>query len=437
MSRFLKPLILTACLCPAWVLAQQEAAPPAKAETSESGTPESSDGTPAPGVQRFGGRAGYFERIPPRPDETPEELQARTARLRAAYSTDTASWPAPTIDPGVEWKELGLLPPVKHPEENPFSKEKALLGRMLFFDARLSSSQEMACASCHDPDLGWTDGRTVSFGLARAELKRNSPSLMNLAHVDTLFWDGRAVSLEDQALQVLNNPLEMACSEDLIQQQLKELPEYQAAFQAAFQDPQITIERVAQAIACFERTIVGGRSRFDAFLKGKHEALTDAEIRGLDVFRTSGRCLNCHNGPLLSDNQFHDIGLSYYGRKLEDRGRYEVTGKEEDVGKFRTPSLRNIANTRPYMHNGLFELPNTLRMYNVGMPTLVPKEDQQGDPLFPKKSPLLKPLGLNQQDLEDLEAFLIALSEPRVRMRPPVLPGRGPADSASETRKSP
>lgn len=414
---------------------QSSTATPEAAQTEvPAATPATaSDKTPtAAQTQRFTGRAGFFERIPPRPPETPEQLQERTSKLREAYSKPTSEWPAPTVDDGVMWKELGLLPQVLHPEENPFSKEKALLGRTLFFDPRLSRTQEMACASCHDPDLGWTDGKTVSFGLSRSELKRNSPPLMNLAHFESFFWDGRAKSLEDQAEQVLANPLEMDCSEDSIQERLGAMPGYQESFRKAFGDPEITIERVAQAIACFERTLVGGRSRFDTFLKGKPEALTDAEIRGLDVFRTTGRCMNCHNGPLLSDNQFHDIGLSYYGRKYEDRGRYEITSNAEDVGRFRTPTLRNIANTRPYMHNGLFELPNVLRMYNAGMPTLVPKEDQQDDALFPKKSPLLKPLGLNSQDLEDLEAFLEALSEPRIRVRPPELPQVSAVEAATE-----
>lgn len=381
---------------------------------------------PVSGATRIQGRSGFFERLKPRPEQTPEELTARTASLRSAYSRSPADWPTPTIDPGVEWVELGLLPPVVHPKDNPPSREKIALGRALFFDPRLSATGEMACASCHDPDLHWADGRTTSFGLGRTQLKRNAPSIMNLGHVESFFWDGRARSLEDQAEQVLLNPQEMDCSEAVLLERIAPLPNYRDAFQEVFGDPEVTLERVAMAIACFERTIVGGRSQFDRFLRGDYTALSDSALRGLDLFRTDARCMNCHHGPLLTDNQFHDIGLSYYGRKFEDLGRYEVTQRPEDVGKFRTPPLRNVANTRPYMHNGLFGLPNALRMYNNGMPTLVPKPEQQDDELFPKKSHLLRPLGLNNQDLQDLESFMEALSEPTLRHRPPEYTAEGP-----------
>lgn len=381
---------------------------------------------PESGVTRIQGRSGFFERLKPRPEQSPEELAARTASLRSAYSRPPADWPSPIVDPGVKWTELGLLPRVEHPSDNPPTKEKIALGRALFFDPRLSSTGEMACASCHDPDLHWADGRTTSFGLGRTQLKRNAPSIMNLGLVETLFWDGRARSLEDQAEQVLQNPQEMNCSEAILLERIAPLPNYREAFQEVFGDPEVTLERVAMAIACFERTIVGGRSQFDRFLRGDHTALSDSALRGLDLFRTDARCMNCHHGPLLTDNQFHDVGLSYYGRKYEDLGRYEVTQRSDDVGRFRTPTLRNVANTGPYMHNGLFGLPNVLRMYNAGMPTLVPKPEQQDDELFPRKSPHLRPLGLNNQDLEDLEAFLESLSEPTVRHRPPEYTADGP-----------
>jgi len=377
------------------------------------------------------GRSGFFERVPLRPERTPDDRSRKIAELREAYSRPASQWPAPLVDEGVEWKELGLLPRPTAPTENPLTKEKVLLGRLLFFEPRVSQTGEMACASCHDPDLGWADGRTVSFGLHRSALKRNSPSILNAAYAATLFWDGRAGSLEDQAEQVLQNPQEMGGSEELIQERLGAIPEYRAAFEKAFGDGNVTLGRTAQALASFERTLVGGRSRFDAFLRGKSEALSDEALLGLDLFRREARCLNCHNGPLLTDGRFHDVGLSYYGRKYQDRGRYEITQAAEDVGRFRTPSLRNVTSTGPVMHNGLFQLPNVLSMYNVGMPNLVPKPEQKNDPLFPaKKSPLLRPLGLNRQDLADLEAFLEALEEPRTRVVVPVLPGLGAKESA-------
>jgi len=147
-------------------------------------------------------------------------------------------------------------------------------------------------------------------------------------------------------------------------------------------------------------------------------------VRGLHLFRTTARCLNCHNGPMLTDGQFHNEGLTYYGRKLEDLGRYAVTKNPEDVGKFKTPSLRNIARTAPYMHNGLFDLEGVLNMYNAGMATVRRRADQKDDPLFPTKSKLLQPLGLNQTEKADLKAFLEALTETRIRIRPPELSGK-------------
>ncbi|MBR9800538.1 cytochrome-c peroxidase [bacterium] len=382
---------------------------------------ESSDKSTAP--QRVQGRSGFFERLPPRPEKTTEELRAWADELRIKYSQPSEKWPEPTVESEVQWVEIGLLPEVEHPDENPFSKEKYALGRMLFFDPRLSKSGEMACASCHDPDLSWGDGRTVSFGLGRFELSRNAPSLLNAGLLETYFWDGRAESLEDQALGVLHNPHEMGSQEAIIVEQLGAEPGYRDAFAAAFKDGEVNTENVGKAIACFERTLTGGRSDFDRFLQGKQDQLSDAAIRGLDLFRREARCMNCHHGPLMTDHKFHDVGLSYYGRQYEDLGRYEVTAAKEDVGKFRTPSLRNISKTGPYMHNGLFPLAGVLRMYNAGMPTLTPKEHQTDDPLFPRKSNLLRPLGLNNQDLADLQAFLETLEEPRIRHRPPSLPG--------------
>lgn len=370
------------------------------------------------------------QRLAPRPERSAEERQSWIAELRSRYSQPPDQWPAPHVDEGVEWRELGLLPEVVHPESNPFSQAKADLGKMLFFDPRLSGSGQIACASCHDPDLAWADGRVNAFGHDRFQLHRNAPTIVNTAYYDVLFWDGRASSLEEQAREVILNPLEMNASEEVVVERLSAEPAYRAAFAAAFCEETITLDRIAQAIATFERTLVTGRSRFDAFLRGKHEVLSDEALVGLDLYRREARCMNCHHGPNFSDSKLHNLGLSYYGRKYEDLGQYQVTKLAEDVGRFRTPTLRNIVATRPYMHNGLFELEGVLNMYNAGMATLLPKEHQLDDPLFPIKSPHLKPLRLNKQDLSDLRAFLETLSEPRLRIRPPHLPGLSPASEA-------
>jgi len=339
--------------------------------------------------------------------------------FRQRYECGREAWPAPQVDPGIQWEELGPLPVVQHPADNPFSPAKAELGKVLFFDPRLSGSREIACASCHDPDLAWADGRTVSFGHHREPLKRNAPTIRNITFQRTLFWDGRANTVEQQVEQVLLNPAEMHITRQQLVEAVAAVPGYRKQFTAAFADSQVSFDRVVQAVACFQRTVVGGGSRFDRFVRGEYSLLSDDEIHGLDLFRRKARCLNCHHGPLFSDGQFHDVGLSYYGRTTEDLGRFRVTGKPEDVGRFRTPSLRDVTKTEPLMHNGLFKLSGVLNMYNAGMPTLKRQAYQQNDPLFPTKSPHLKPLGLSRQELADLAAFLGTLEEPYRRIRPP------------------
>jgi len=369
-------------------------------------------------------------RRPPRSERSAADRSRLAAELRGIYAGDTVGWPAPHVDEGVAWREIGRLPAVEHPANNPHSPPKELLGRMLFFDPRLSGSGQMACASCHDPDLGWADGRTTSFGHSRKHLARNAPTIRNAAFQTHLFWDGRAASLEEQAKAVLANPDEMRADPEQVVKMLEAEPEYRKLFSEAFGDERPSIDQAAAAIACFERTVVGGGSRFDAFMKGNSAALSDAAILGLDLFRREARCINCHNGPAFSDGDFHDLGLSNYGRPFEDLGRGKVTGDPADTGKFRTPTLRDVTATTPLMHNGLFELDVALTLYNSGMPTAVRKQGQEHDPAFPVKSPHLKPLGLNKQDLADLTAFLTSLEEPNRRIRPPALPGLESAHDA-------
>jgi cytochrome c peroxidase len=350
-------------------------------------------------------------KIRPRAERTPAERTALARRLRGVYARPPATWPAPWIDPGVEWRELALLPTVAHPPENPFGPAKAALGRALFFDPRLSASGRMACVTCHDPDHGWADGKAVSLphGTIAA---RNTPTIRNAAFHAVLFWDGRAASLEAQAAEALTDPHEMAATPDHVIDTIATTPGYRAWYTEAFPDRPFEFAAAVQAIACFERTIVGGRSRFDAFLGGDAAALSDAEILGLDLFRREARCLTCHHGPTFSDGGFHDLGLSFHGRSNEDLGRFRITHDPADKGRFRTPSLRDVTNTAPLMHTGMFQLRGVLNMYDAGMATLKRQPFERDDPTFPVKSPLLKPLGLNRQDLADLEAFLGTLAEP-------------------------
>ncbi|WP_197528440.1 cytochrome-c peroxidase [Aeoliella mucimassa] len=379
------------------------------------------------------GRSGFFERKPPREERTPEARTEYIEQLRDIYSKPPQQWPAPHVDHAVAWKEIGLLPELPPVDPESEAAARIELGKHLFFDPRLSASRQIACASCHDPDLAWGDGRTVSFGNERKMLTRNAPSIMNVRYSQVFFWDGRAESLEDQAHAVMLNPNEMGSSKSLVEGRLQSVPLYLELFQKAYPQEEITIEVASRAIADFERTIVGGRSRFDRFMKGDPNALSDEAMAGLDLFRREARCINCHHGPTFSDNQLHVVGLSYYGRKYEDLGQFEQTRRIEDVGRFKTPSLRNVSQTGPYMHNGLFpSIRGVLNMYNAGMPTLVPKNDQQmDDPFFPHKSPLLMPLGLNTQDLSDLESFLQSLEEPPLRVRPPERAEEAPSEGTT------
>lgn len=361
-------------------------------------------------------------------DERPmlKEHQYRSlaALLREVYSQPPTTWPAPHIDPDAEFTELGPVPGKGvFPEDNPYSAAKAELGRMLFFDGRLSGPQQMACASCHVADLGWADGRARSLGHGTVQLERNTPSLLNSGYSPTLFWDGRAKSLEALTAEVLQNTDEMHATPDEIVERLLRLKGYREAFAKAFGDEEITFERIIQAIATHVRTVVSEPSSdFDRFLAGKRDALSDEAVRGLHLFRTDARCVNCHNGPLLTDGRFHNLGLTYYGRKYEDLGRYRVTKDPQDVGRFKTPSLRNVARTAPYMHVGFFDLEGVINIYNAGGAEPRMREEFANDPLYPKKSHHLVPLHLNEQDKRDLLAFLHSLTERRRRDLAPDLP---------------
>jgi len=340
-----------------------------------------------------------------------------------AYQEPQDAWPEPVLDDSVEHRPLAPLSPVSHPDDNAYSDAKRDLGRVLFFDPRISASGTLACASCHDPDLGWSDGRQRSFGHARRKGKRNSMTILNVGHVDSLFWDGRAGSLEDQALVAINGPAEMNMGLPAVANRLGSIEEYAPMFQKSFGDGEVTAERIAKAIATFERGVTSRTSAFDRFLAGDRDAMTDEQIHGLHLFRTKASCMNCHNGPMLSDGKFHNIGQSHLARPSQDLGRFRVTGDTSDVGAFRTPSLRDVTYTAPYLHHGLiFSLREVIDMYDAGMPQIIPKKARD-HPLYPKKSPLLKPLGLTETEKDALLAFLEAISRRPRRISAPTLPG--------------
>ncbi|RFZ94880.1 cytochrome-c peroxidase [Mucilaginibacter conchicola] len=344
--------------------------------------------------------------------------------LRAIYSHPAAEWPKPNVDSGVHWAELTALPKAPIASKQKELEKVIALGKVLFYDPRLSGSNQISCISCHSPDMNWADGKRVSLGHDQSPNQRNAPSLENVWYLKNLFWDGRAKSLEEQLEGPIGSDIEMHQDFAALPKKLGKINGYKALFTDAFGDKKITTERIATALADYQRTFTSRKSDFDYFMEGNSKRLTDQQIEGLHLFRTKARCMNCHYGPLFTDDDFHNLGLTYYGRdKYEDLGRYNITKKPEDVGKFKTPGLRNIMRTRPWFHNGLFDnIEGVINMYNAGMPQPKPRPDQLNDPLFPKTDPLIKRLGLSKTEKEALIAFLNSITTEPWRIQAPEMP---------------
>ncbi len=345
--------------------------------------------------------------------------------LRALYSKPVKDWPKPTIDSGVIWEEFKSLPKIDTSYFSLMETPKVKLGKLLFFDPILSGSNQISCSSCHNPQTSFADHSTVPVGHDHLVGTRNTISLLNVYARKSMFWDGRANTLEEQALSPIEAHNEMAMDLTKLIPKLKAIAGYRELFAEAFPDEDFSMPQVMQALAAFQRTITSRRSRFDEFLDGKYTALSDDEIAGLHLFRTKARCMNCHNGQFLTDESFHNIGLTYYKRKYEDLGRYVVTKDPKDVGKFRTASLRDVMNTNPWMHNGLFDnMIGLLNLYNSGMTMNNPKNaEQEADPMYPRVDPLMKKLDLTKQEILQVAAFLEAITATKYRMpRPEQLP---------------
>lgn len=332
------------------------------------------------------------------------------ACLRALYRQAPPHWPAAHWSVGVAQRELGPLLPPTDPADNPSTAQKVALGKALFEDPRLSASGQIACASCHDRQLGWGDGRRVSFGHDRQPGRRNAMDVSMAPYSNHQFWDGRGGSLENQAQFPIHDPVEMANSIQRMQRQLRRNDDYRQQFGQIFGDTHITMDKVAKAMAAYQRTLYPRNRAFDRYLAGRDNALSDSQLLGLHLFRTKARCINCHNGPAMSDDSFHNLGIHFFGRELEDLGRFEVTGNPADSGAFRTPSLRNVPRNGPYMHNGLFpNLEGIVNMYNAGAFRPRPVGEQANDPSFPTTDPLLQPLGLSAAERQALVDFLSTL----------------------------
>lgn len=321
----------------------------------------------------------YWPATPPLDARFPASASAsELAALHKAYSGAPATWPRPRLLAGAKFAEMAPLQ--LHPRPDGKARDLAQLGDELFKDPRLSASGHFACQSCHNRRLGWGDGLPTSFGHARAEGRRNAPSLFTAGYQTAFFWDGRASSLEEQALGPLSDGREMANAElEGVAQRVGAVEAYRQRFSALTGRQDVELADITAALAAFERTLERP-TRFDRFAGGDVRALSDQEVWGLHLFRTKAGCANCHSGPVLSDGSTHNIGLSFFGRKLEDLGRYGVTGNAVDAGAFRTPSLRHVSETAPYMHNGIFpHLMGVVRFYEGGGGAISASQQAEGD----------------------------------------------------------
>ncbi|HSE48948.1 MAG TPA: cytochrome c peroxidase [Terriglobales bacterium] len=300
------------------------------------------------------------------------------------------------------------LPPVPVPADNPPTAETIALGRRLYYDKQLSADGSVACASCHDPAAGFADPRPVSVGVGQKTGTRNSPTVINSAYYEVQFWDGRAPTLEKQAEGPVANPVEMAHTLAGVEQRLAKDPSYLAEFERAFGAGPITYDKIEKAIASFERTVLSGNSPFDRWYYGGDQKAVSASVkRGFEVFRRADKanCAACHTVgekyALFTDNKFHNLGVGVFGdEQLKDVGRFEVTRQEKDKGAFKTPTLRNIAQTAPYLHDGSRKTLKEVLDFYVG-----------GGNSNVHRDPLIKPLDhLTGQEQADLLAFLEALN---------------------------
>lgn len=297
--------------------------------------------------------------------------------------------PATSIE---KMRELYRRPKfISFPKDNPYTAAKAALGKKLYFDTRLSAANVQSCASCHSPSFGWGDGQPKGVGHLMKPLGRRSPTIINAAYGQIFMWDGRADTLEEQALGPIQSDVEMAMPMDTLLKRLKSMSEYAPLFEAAFPGKGISGETIGKAIATYERTIVSGIAPFDAWIDGDEKAISDSAKRGFEIFNTKGQCSSCHSGWNFTDDSFHDIGLT-----SEDIGRGKfLVGVIRAQHAFKTPGLREIAHRGPYMHDGsMATLEEVVEHYNHGG---VSRES---------RAEMVKPLALSKQEKADLVALL-------------------------------
>jgi cytochrome c peroxidase len=297
---------------------------------------------------------------------------------------------------------------IPFPKNNPFTQAKVELGRTLFFDPRLSASEIVSCATCHNPALSWGDGLSKGVGDGMKALGRHTPTLLNLAWTSSLFWDGRADSLEEQALGAIQTSAVMNLPLKTMVERVKGIRGYRPMFKKAFPREGISDRTIARAIATFERTVVSGTSPFDRWNQGDDRAISDSAKRGFLVFNTKGRCVDCHGTWRFTEDDFQDIGLPD-----ADLGRGQVLPQVEGIQHaFKTPTLRNVALRAPYMHDGsMTTLAEVVEHYNKG-----------GAASRPSMASQIKPLHLTEREKEDLVSFLRSLTGKDAAVQVPRLP---------------
>jgi len=293
----------------------------------------------------------------------------------------------------------GPLPAIPIPADNPQTDAKINLGKQLYFDGRLSADGKISCATCHDPKTGWAGHDATDTGINGRVGDRNSGTVVNSGYMKYQFWDGRAGSLEEQALGPIANPVEMGETLENVVRKLNAVPGYRKQFGEVFKT-EVTADGIAKAIAAFERTIVSGPSPYDRCVAGDTKAMSQEAVRGMEIFNGKGRCSACHNGPVFSDQGFHNLGVGM-DKPKPDLGRYDHTKNPADKGKFKVPTLRNVAETPPYLHDGSAKtLLEVIEVYN------------RGGVANPWLDPMVLPLDLTAREMGDLVAFLEALTGP-------------------------
>jgi len=304
----------------------------------------------------------------------------------------------------------GLLSSVPVPPDNLLTDAKVKLGRQLYFDKRLSADNTVSCATCHVPEKGWANHGATDTGIKGQVGGRNSGSIIDSAYMKVQFWDGRAPTLEAQAVGPIANPIEMGETLENVVNKLNAIPGYKAQFQNVF-GTDATADAIGKAIAAFERTIVSGPSPYDRYLQGEPEAMTPSAVRGLNIFNGKGHCSACHSGPAFSDGGYHNLGVGYVKGKFKDEGRYAVTKAAKDLGAFKTPGMRNVEQTYPYLHDGSEKtLEDVVELYSRGG---VPN---------PHLDRLMLPLNLTKTEKKDLVAYLKSLTGPVAEVKEPKLP---------------